>query len=46
MFQDSELEEQLQSEEQEEEYSGYVDDEVYGADEFDIGDDDEEMMNF
>jgi len=46
MFQDSEPGEPLQTEEQEEEYSGYVDDEVYGADEFDIGGDDEEMMNF
>lgn len=46
MFQDSEPEDQLQSEELEEGYSGYVDDEIYGADEFDVGEEDEEMMNF
>ncbi|CAD0114838.1 unnamed protein product [Aureobasidium uvarum] len=53
MLEESDTEGELQTEEQEEEYSEYLDEETYGADdeymadaEFEIDEDDEEMMNF
>jgi hypothetical protein len=47
MFDESEPEEQPHTEEQEEEYSGYVDEESYGTDDedFDDAEEDEDMMN-
>ncbi|KAH0058870.1 hypothetical protein KCU72_g2631, partial [Aureobasidium melanogenum] len=53
IFGDHSSDEEPQTEEQEEEFSGYVDEETYGADddymadaEWDIDEDDKEMMNF
>lgn len=53
VLEDHSSDEELQTEEQEEEFSGYVDEETYGADddymadaEWDVDEDDEEMMNF
>ncbi|KAK6000151.1 hypothetical protein QM012_004139 [Aureobasidium pullulans] len=53
ILEDHSSDEEPQAEEQEEEFSGYVDEETYGADddymadaEWDIGEDDEDMMNF
>lgn len=53
MLEDYSSDEEPQTEEQEEEFSGYVDEETYGADddhmadaEWDIDEEDEEMMNF
>jgi hypothetical protein len=44
MFEDIEPEEQPHTGEQEEEYSGYIDEESYGAD--NVAEEDEDMMNF
>jgi hypothetical protein len=48
MLEDSASETKPHTEEQEEEFSGYVDEENYGADQedFDVAEDDQEMMNF